>query len=188
MRLRAVRTCTACHGASTPSRSRLAADSGKGSSGKGGRSSGKKLRLGRDSRGRPNQSKVEFERLFWLRRPRLMLRVFQYAYFENALSLSVVVFGLWQKESKLFAGVGTSSSISSPTFVITLVLVVIDLMLLVHSASLVLPVYALTAASVHYQSPDALLEFAKKRGIRPDLVELLEADEADDLVRWRSFF
>lgn len=37
-----------------------------------------KGKMGRDKKGRPNQSKVEFERLFWFKRPRLMLRVFQY--------------------------------------------------------------------------------------------------------------
>jgi hypothetical protein len=99
-------------------------------------------------------------------------------------SLAVVVFGLWQHESSIFAGVGTATSFKSPTLIISLCLIVFDLVLLFHSSSFVLPVYALTAASVHYQTPDALLEFAKKRGIRPDLVALIEeADAHDAMVR-----
>jgi Mlo family len=50
-----------------------------------GSSPSRGLRLGRDRKGRPNQSTVQFQKLFWFQSPRLMLRVFQYAYFENAL-------------------------------------------------------------------------------------------------------
>lgn len=100
------------------------------------------------------------------------------AYFENALSLAVVIFGVWQHESTIFAGVGTASRVVSASFIASLVLIGLDLLLLLHSSALVLPIYALTAASVHYQNPDSLLDYARKRGIRPDLIELLENESA----------
>jgi hypothetical protein len=131
-------------------------------------------------------NKVDFEKLFWFKTPRLMLRVFQYAYFENALSLAIVVFALWQHENKMFAGVASGGRLNAARLATSLALLALDLVLLFHSAAFVLPLYALTAASVHYQSPDTLLDFAKKRGVRPDLVQFLEETNPSTLVRSRD--
>lgn len=118
---------------------------------------------------------VDFKELFWFRRPRLMLRIFQYAYFENALSLAVLAFAFWQHESSIFAGVvGDKSEMQRSTLIAACVFIALDVALLVHSSCFVLPVYALTAAAANFDTPEGLLEFAKKRGIRPDIVEFLE--------------
>lgn len=118
---------------------------------------------------------VDFKELFWFRRPRLMLRIFQYAYFENALSLAVLAFAFWQHESSMFAGVvGDKSEMQQSTLIAACVFIALDVALLVHSSCFVLPVYALTAAAANFDTPEGLLEFAKKRGIRPDIVEFLE--------------
>jgi hypothetical protein len=125
--------------------------------------------------------KVDFEKLFWFRSPVLMLRIFQYCFFENALSLAVVAFAFWQHESSMFAGVGTASELNAKALAVTLSLLALDLLLLFHNAAFVLPVYALTRASVMYCRPKGALEYAKKHGIRPDLVGYLE--ETDGMVR-----
>eukprot|EP00892_Ulva_mutabilis_P012318 jgi/Ulvmu1/9459/UM052_0027.1 len=118
---------------------------------------------------------VDFKQLFWFGRPRLMLRVFQYAYFENALSLAVLAFAFWQHESSMFAGVvGDKSEVRRSTLIAACVFIGLDVALLVHSSCFVLPVYALTAAAANFDTPEGLLEFAKKRGIRPDIVEFLQ--------------
>ena len=125
---------------------------------------------------------IDFKELFWFGRPRLMLRVFQYAYFENALSLAVLAFAFWQHESSIFEGVvGDKSDVHRGTLIAACVLIALDVALLVHSSCFVLPVYALTAAAANFDTPEGLLEFAKKRGIRPDIVEFLE--ETDPTVR-----
>lgn len=53
------------------------------------------------------------------------------------------------------------------------------LLLLLHSSMFLLPLYALTAAAAEFSNPEYVLEFARERGIRADLVAFLEATEGD---------
>ena len=46
-----------------------------------------------------------------------------------------------------------------------------------------LPLYALTAAAAEFSSPEHVLQFARERGIREDLVSFLEATESQVTVR-----
>jgi hypothetical protein len=90
---------------------------------------------------------VVFERLFRLRRPRLKLRVFHCCFLENALSLSVVVFALWKKEASVFAGICAGKEVGVKALALTLSELALGLIILVHSAAIVRPIYALTRAS-----------------------------------------
>jgi hypothetical protein len=138
-------------------------------------------RLVRGRSGTVLNNQVDLERLFWWRKPTLMLRVFQYCYFENALSLAVVVFALWQHEGRMFAGVGTEYQLNVKSLAVTLSLLLLDLILLFHSAAFVLPLYALTRAAAMYCRPGGAVEYARKQGLRPDLVDYLE--NTDQMVR-----
>ena len=83
----------------------------------------------------------------------------------------------------MFAGVvGDKSEMDRSTLIAACVFIALDVALLVHSSCFVLPVYALTAAAANFDTPEGLLEFAKKRGIRPDIIEFLE--ETDPAVRF----
>jgi Mlo family len=116
--------------------------------------------------------------LFWLNRPRLMLRVFQYAWFVNALSLAIIGFSFWQDDSMFSGVIGSKDGARSVSAtIVAIVLLVVDLLLLAHAASFVLPVYALTALSVSFDSQASLLQFAKGQGIKPQLVHFLEDTE-----------
>ncbi|KAK3254648.1 hypothetical protein CYMTET_36143, partial [Cymbomonas tetramitiformis] len=74
--------------------------------------------------------------LFWFRKPRIMLLVFQYTLFENSLSMAAILFTLWQEPSYMsafeFGGLAA-------------ILMVVDFIVMVHAAAVVLPCYALAA-------------------------------------------
>lgn len=81
-----------------------------------------------------------------------------------------------QDEQSIFGGaIGTGSGARSVSASVTaLVLLGVGLLLLVHCAAFVLPVYALTAASVSFSSQDGLLRMAQVHGVEPHLVEFLQ--------------
>lgn len=129
--------------------------------------------------------KLKYEELFWFKRPRLLLTIFQYAYFENALALAILAFAFWKEEYSMIGG-GISGSrdksgFNSKSVSAGLVLLALDVALLVHSSWFVLPMHALTAASVHFSSPQALLEVAKQRNMRLDLVHFIEDAETAEV-------
>lgn len=97
------------------------------------------------------------QKLFWGGRPKLMLRVFEFSVFENSLSITFLVFTLWQDPEYL------SSSLAFGR-VIVAGLVVLDLLVVLHSALYVLPVYALTS-SVGTHCPTTTMERGKKHGL-----------------------
>eukprot|EP00892_Ulva_mutabilis_P008285 jgi/Ulvmu1/5829/UM025_0087.1 len=118
--------------------------------------------------------KLDPKALFWFGKPRLMLRIFRYAYFENALALAVLVFGFWKEDGSVF---GRESQYGRGAFAIAWLFVDLCLLLLLHSSMFLLPLYALTAAAAEFSHPEHVLEFARERGIREDLVSFLEATE-----------
>lgn len=101
--------------------------------------------------------------LFWLQKPRLLLKAMQYIYFETSLLLSILLFNLWQGTSFII-----SSDYGHPNW-LTLGLVILGLLLMVHSAFFVLPVYALTMAAGSH-CPQSILRLAKKKKIKPEMV------------------
>lgn len=114
----------------------------------------------------------ELLHLFWLRRPRLMLHIFRYAFFQNALAIAAVIFGAWQDEHTIFGGAvpGYDNTVRA----IAYLLLFFVLLLLVHTSVILFPLYALTAGTAEFGSPAGVLDFARRRGIRPDLVLFLE--------------
>ena len=104
----------------------------------------------------------------------------RYAYFENALALAVLVFGFWKEEGSVF---GREAQYGRGTFAIGWLLLDCVLLLLLHSSMFLLPLYALTAAAAEFSNPEHVLQFARERGIREDLVSFLEATESQVTVR-----
>lgn len=73
-------------------------------------------------------------------------------------------------------GIGSKNpdEITTGSIVAGVLLLVLDLILLVHSAYFVLPVHALTAAAVNFGSQLKVLQAAKQYRVRPDIVHELE--------------
>ena len=108
--------------------------------------------------------------------------VCRYAYFENALSLAVLVFAFWQNEpSMVGGGIGAKNAaeITTGSIVAGVLLLALDLMLLIHSSYFVLPVHALTAAAVNFGSQLKVLQVAKQYRVRPDILHELEDGPVD---------
>lgn len=119
--------------------------------------------------------------LFWFRRPRLVLHVFRYAFFQNAIAIAAVIFGFWQDEKKVFGGAvqGYDDTVRAVAYL----LLFFVLLLLVHTSVILFPLYALTAGTAEFGSPQGVLDFARRRGIRPDLVRFLEETAPTAKVR-----
>lgn len=100
---------------------------------------------------------IDSKNYFWLGRPRLMLKIFQFVLFENAISLAMLIFSLWQDKTWLVvnAQVGTGAA---------WVLFAVDFAVFLHSAVFILPVYAISS-TVGSHCATSLQEYAAKVGI-----------------------
>lgn len=102
--------------------------------------------------------------LFPFQRPRWMLRLFQFIYFETSLIMAVLLFNVWQDVDPDF--------ILSPDWV-AYVEVGLGVITMLITSILLLPVYWLTMV-VGSHCPDKVLKKAKKKNISPQLVNALE--------------
>lgn len=93
-----------------------------------------------------------------------MLKAVQFTYFETSLLVAILLFNIWQKSDFII-----SKDIGHPNW-LTLVLVIFGLLLMVHSAYFVLPLYALTMAAGSH-CPESILKLAKKKKIQPKMVK-----------------
>ena len=104
---------------------------------------------------------IDAKNFFWRGNPRLMLLIFQFTLFENAISLAMLCFSLWQDKSWLTVnshiGIGAAW-----------VLFGVDFLVFLHSALFILPVYAITS-TVGSHCATSLQQYAKKMGISPDV-------------------
>jgi len=109
------------------------------------------------SKRRQIRSEIDSKNFFWLGRPRLMLKVFQFVLFENAISLSMLIFSLWQDKAWLTVNgqIGTGTA---------WLLFAVDCLVFLHSAVFILPVYAVTS-TVGSHCATSLQEYAAKLGI-----------------------
>jgi mlo protein len=118
--------------------------------------------------------------LFWFGRPRVLLRIVQLIYYENSLSVAAILFSLWQDVELDWRRYG-----SWPFLV---VMISIEILLLLFMSLNVLPVYALTTAAGSH-SADSVIEYALKKGVRPDIARQDEHLERQRLglthVRWQ---
>ncbi|GMH43151.1 hypothetical protein BSKO_11073 [Bryopsis sp. KO-2023] len=105
--------------------------------------------------------------LFWLRRPRLMLRAVQFTYFETSIVLAILLFNMWQDMAFII-----SKDFGNHNW-LTFGLVILGVLLMLHSAYFILPVYALTMAAGSH-CPRSILKLAKKKKIKPQMVNALE--------------
>eukprot|EP00887_Chlorella_sp_A99_P001858 scaffold19.g1858.t1 len=103
------------------------------------------------------------QELFWLGRPRLLLRAIQIVYFENSTAVAIVLFSLWQRLTFDFSSVGGWAALAP--------LLLVELLLLLLTSLRVLPTFALAAAAAH--TPEAVLARAAKHHIRPHHVAQL---------------
>ena len=71
-------------------------------------------------------------------------------------------------------GAKNTEEITTGSIVAGVLLLALDLMLLVHSSYLVLPVHALTAAAVNFGSQLKVLQAAKQYRVRPDILHELQ--------------
>lgn len=94
--------------------------------------------------------------LFPFRRPRLMLLIFQYTYFETSLMMAVLIFNLWQDVNP--------DLILTYTWV-AFVEVVAGILVMVLTSILLLPVYWLTMV-VGSHCPGSVLKKAKKKKVK----------------------
>eukprot|EP00217_Crustomastix_stigmatica_P011919 CAMPEP_0183799224 /NCGR_PEP_ID=MMETSP0803_2-20130417/21018_1 /TAXON_ID=195967 /ORGANISM="Crustomastix stigmata, Strain CCMP3273" /LENGTH=647 /DNA_ID=CAMNT_0026043921 /DNA_START=24 /DNA_END=1963 /DNA_ORIENTATION=- len=131
-----------------------------------------------NSTGTPGKTVVDTAKLFWFGQPKMLLRIFQFSLFENALSITFMVFSLWQDPEYL------SENVSYSRWVISM-LVLVDLAIALHGAVFVLPVYALTAAAGSH-CPTSVESYAKKLGIDAEAAaaayegnEVFEGDDED---------
>lgn len=104
--------------------------------------------------------------LFPFRRPRLMLTVFQYTYFETSLHMAILLFNLWQVDPD-----DEQFIIPSNWDIHWLVFVGIFVMLL--TSILILPVYWLTMVTGSH-CPSKVLKKAGKKNVKPKAVRALE--------------
>lgn len=102
--------------------------------------------------------------LFPFKKPRVMLRIFQYTYFETSLMMAVLLFNLWQDVDPDF--------IKSPDWV-SFTMVAVGTIVMVLTSILLLPVYWLTMV-VGSHCPSKVLKKAKKKKVIPQVVNALE--------------
>ena len=108
-------------------------------------------------RRRELRQEIDSQNFFWLGRPRLLLKAYQFVLFENAISLSMLIFSLWQDKNWLMSQAGMSVQTAW-------ILFAVDFLVLLHSALFILPVYAITS-TVGSHCATSLQEYADKLGI-----------------------
>jgi hypothetical protein len=103
----------------------------------------------------------------------------RYAFFQSALAIAIVIFGFWQGETSIFGG--AVSEYGTAVRAVAWVLLFLVLMLLLHTAMYLLPLYALTVATVKFSCRQAVVDFARNAHIRPDLVTFLDATAVQEV-------
>jgi len=101
--------------------------------------------------------RLDAANFFFLGKPTYILKLFQFVLFENAMSLSMLTFSMWQDPAYL------TSNIVYGLAAVTSILVV-DFFTMMHASVFVLPVYAITA-SVGSHSSLSVSNLAKKKSV-----------------------
>ena len=135
-----------------------AGDFFKGVTGKGSMHQHKELTSEeRSKRRRALRAEIDSKNYFWRGRPQILLTIFQYVLFENAMSLAMLVFSTWQDPDWLSQNANVQANAS-------ILLFIVDIIVLLHSAYFILPVYAISSV-VGTHCSMSLVEYAKKMGI-----------------------
>ena len=135
-----------------------AGDFFKGVTGKGSMHQHKELTSEeRSKRRRALRAEIDSKNYFWRGRPQILLTIFQYVLFENAMSLAMLVFSTWQDPDWLSQNANVQANAS-------ILLFIVDIIVLLHSAYFILPVYAISSV-VGTHCSMSLVQYAKKMGI-----------------------
>ena len=102
---------------------------------------------------------------FWFKSPLLISRIFSYAYFENSLSIAIIIWTL----AGGFEPVGFWTGI--PYWSVFLLLA-LDVLVVIHSSLYVLPLYALLQP-VGSHCPQTVLKRAIKGGLYPKQMAMI---------------
>jgi len=111
----------------------------------------------RSRRRRALRAEIDSKNYFWRGKPQILLTIFQYVLFENAMSLAMLIFSAWQDPDWL----NTNANVKKNASVI---LFAVDILVLLHSAYFILPVYAISSV-VGTHCSMSLVQYAKKMGI-----------------------
>ena len=111
----------------------------------------------RSKKRRALRAEIDSKNYFWRGRPQILLTIFQYVLFENAMSLAMLVFSAWQDPDWLSQNANVQANAS-------ILLFIVDIIVLLHSAYFILPVYAISSV-VGTHCSMSLVEYAKKMGI-----------------------
>jgi len=111
----------------------------------------------RSKRRRALRAEIDSKNYFWRGKPQILLTIFQYVLFENAMSLAMLIFSAWQDPDWLSQNANVQANAS-------VLLFVVDIIVLLHSAYFILPVYAISSV-VGTHCSMSLVEYAKKMGI-----------------------
>eukprot|EP01023_Acetabularia_acetabulum_P017317 TRINITY_DN1862_c0_g1_i10.p1 TRINITY_DN1862_c0_g1~~TRINITY_DN1862_c0_g1_i10.p1 ORF type:complete len:641 (-),score=110.36 TRINITY_DN1862_c0_g1_i10:2695-4617(-) len=103
--------------------------------------------------------------LFWFGKPKIMLRVFQYIYFQSGLLISLLILDEWRGQQ-----------VNHLTGHLMYILMIIVCLIVVVLGSLfILPTYAITVAAGAY-GPDNVLKKALRRNVNPNLAKKLDLE------------
>ena len=92
----------------------------------------------RSKKRRALRAEIDSKNYFWRGRPQILLTIFQYVLFENAMSLAMLVFSAWQDPDWLSQNANVQANAS-------ILLFIVDIIVLLHSAYFILPVYAISS-------------------------------------------
>lgn len=102
---------------------------------------------------------------FWWNKPQLLLNLFQYSYFENSFSIAMAGYAFTQGLDRKWMFEGT-------TLAAAIILLVVDVLLIMHSAWCVLPLYALIMP-LGSHCPAKVIKRAIKSGFAPKQAQAL---------------
>eukprot|EP01023_Acetabularia_acetabulum_P006120 TRINITY_DN12554_c0_g1_i11.p1 TRINITY_DN12554_c0_g1~~TRINITY_DN12554_c0_g1_i11.p1 ORF type:complete len:653 (-),score=135.65 TRINITY_DN12554_c0_g1_i11:726-2684(-) len=103
--------------------------------------------------------------LFWFSKPKIILHIFQYVYFQSGLMIALLILDEWRGQQ-----------VNHLTGHVLYVLMIgVNLIVMVHAALFVIPTYAITVAAGAY-GPDNVLRKALKRNVSPKLAKRLDLE------------
>eukprot|EP01025_Chloroclados_australasicus_P005895 TRINITY_DN118_c0_g1_i6.p1 TRINITY_DN118_c0_g1~~TRINITY_DN118_c0_g1_i6.p1 ORF type:complete len:662 (-),score=61.27 TRINITY_DN118_c0_g1_i6:819-2804(-) len=103
--------------------------------------------------------------LFWFGKPKLMLRLFQYIYFQSGLIVALLILDEWRGQQ--------INHLSGHA--IQVIMIGVNLLVIIHSSLFVIPIYAITVAAGAY-NPDNVLKKAIKRNVDPKLAKKIDLE------------
>eukprot|EP01024_Parvocaulis_polyphysoides_P011625 TRINITY_DN1408_c0_g4_i1.p1 TRINITY_DN1408_c0_g4~~TRINITY_DN1408_c0_g4_i1.p1 ORF type:complete len:318 (-),score=18.56 TRINITY_DN1408_c0_g4_i1:1309-2262(-) len=103
--------------------------------------------------------------LFWFGKPKTVLRIFQYVYFQSGLSIALLILDEWRgQQVNHLQG-----------HILYVVMIGVNLILMVHAAFFIIPTYAITVAAGAY-GQESVLKKAIKRNVNPNLAKKLDGE------------